>query len=198
VKSKSEYITGVINSTIGALKQITESPVILNMIGEISRKMVGVFDSGGKVMFCGNGGSASDAQHLAAELSGKFYLDRKGLPAEALHTNTSYITAVANDYSYDQIYERMVRGSGKKGDLLFALSTSGNSMNLVKAVEAAKELGIFTVALTGEGGGELAPKCDMAIRVPSKETPRIQEAHIVIGHIICEIVEHSIFSNDNR
>ena len=196
MKSKTEYITSVINSTISALTQVTESQVILNAIGEISRKMVATFESGGKVMFCGNGGSASDAQHLAAELSGKFYLDRKGLPAEALHTNTSYITAVANDYSYDQIYERIVRGSGKKGDLLFALSTSGNSINLIKAVKAAKELGIVTVALTGETGGELAPICEMAIRVPSKETPRIQEAHIVIGHIICEIVEHTIFSDE--
>jgi D-sedoheptulose 7-phosphate isomerase len=150
-------------------------------------------DLEGKVLFCGNGGSAADAQHLAAELSGRYLYDRDPLYSEALHVNTSYLTAVANDYSYDLIYSRMIKGSGKKGDVLFGISTSGNSVNVINALKQAKELGMKTVAFTGAGGGEMASVADLCIKVPSEDTPRIQEAHIMIGHIICEIIESELF-----
>lgn len=151
------------------------------------------FRAGGKVYFCGNGGSAADAQHLAAEFSGRFYIDREGMPAEALHCNTSYMTAVANDYSYDIVYARMMTGMGRRGDVLVGISTSGNSANIVKAFEVCRQKGISTIALTGEGGGRMKDLADVLVNVPSKDTPRIQEAHILAGHMICEIVETAIF-----
>ena len=163
--------------------------VIYNSIDVI----VNAFQSGNKVMFCGNGGSAADAQHLAAELSGRFYKDRKALPSDALHCNTSYLTAVANDYSYDVIYSRLVDGTMNSGDVLIGLSTSGNSKNIINAFTTAKENKIITIALTGESGGNMGTLVDYLINVPSTDTPRIQEAHIMIGHIICELVESKLF-----
>ena len=163
--------------------------VIYNSIDVI----VNAFENGNKVMFCGNGGSASDAQHLAAELSGRFYKDRKALPSDALHCNTSYLTAVANDYSYDVIYSRLVDGTMNSGDVLIGLSTSGNSKNIINAFKTAKEKGIITIALTGETGGDMGPLVDYLINIPNTDTPRIQEAHIMIGHIICELVESKLF-----
>jgi D-sedoheptulose 7-phosphate isomerase len=163
--------------------------VIYNSIDVI----VNAFQSGKKVMFCGNGGSAADAQHLAAELSGRFYKDRKALPSDALHCNTSYLTAVANDYSYDVIYSRLVDGVMNSGDVLIGLSTSGNSKNIINAFKTAKEKGIITIALTGETGGDIGILADYLINVPNTDTPRIQEAHIMIGHIICELVESKLF-----
>lgn len=150
-------------------------------------------EQGGKILFCGNGGSAADAQHLAAELSGRFQYDRKPLYAEALHVNTSFLTAVANDYSYDDVYSRMVEAAGRHGDVLVAISTSGNSVNVVNAVKQAKKLNMITIGLTGESGGELAKLCELCIRVPSKNTARIQETHILIGHAICEKIEQTLF-----
>jgi D-sedoheptulose 7-phosphate isomerase len=144
-------------------------------------------------LFCGNGGSAADAQHLAAEFSGRFYKNRKALPAEALHCNTSYLTAVANDYSYDVIYSRLLDGIGVKGDVLIGLSTSGNSKNILNAIDVAKQIGIASIALTGETGGKMKDSSDILINVPSIDTPRIQESHIMIGHIICELVEEKLF-----
>ena len=146
-------------------------------------------------MFCGNGGSAADAQHLAAEFSGRFYLDRKALPAEALHCNSSYLTAIANDYSYDLIYSRLLEGIGKKGDVLVGITTSGNSKNIINAFIKAKEIGIQTIALTGETGGELKNHANLLINIPSLDTPRIQECHILIGHIICYLVEKNLFAS---
>jgi D-sedoheptulose 7-phosphate isomerase len=146
------------------------------------------------VLFCGNGGSAADAQHLAAELSGRFYTDRDPLFAEALHVNTSYMTAVANDYSYDVVYERLVKAKGRKGDVLIGISTSGNSVNIIKALEYANSIGMITIGMTGETGGKMKDHCKYLINVPSKDTPRIQEVHILLGHIICEIVENSYFA----
>jgi len=151
------------------------------------------FQKGNRVMFCGNGGSAADAQHLAAELSGRFYKDRKALPADALHCNTSYLTAVANDYDYDSIYSRLVDGSMKAGDVLIGISTSGNSKNIVKAFEVANQKNITTISLTGSDGGKLNDISDYILKVPSNDTPRIQEVHILLGHIICEIVESKLF-----
>jgi D-sedoheptulose 7-phosphate isomerase len=147
----------------------------------------------GKILFAGNGGSAADAQHLAAELSGRFYLDREPLFAEALHVNTSYVTAVANDYSYEEIYARLVRAMGAPGDVLFAISTSGNSPNIIKAVEAAKKIGFTVIAMTGADGGKLKPLADHLINIPSKTTPRIQEGHMLLGHLICELIELKMF-----
>lgn len=163
--------------------------VIYNSIDVI----VKAFKNGNRVMFCGNGGSAADAQHLAAELSGRFYKDRKALPSDALHCNTSYLTAVANDYSYDVVYSRLVDGTMVSGDVLIGLSTSGNSKNIINAFKTAKEKGIITIALTGNTGGEIGILSDYLINVQSKDTPRIQEAHIMIGHIICELVESKLF-----
>lgn len=151
------------------------------------------YAKGGKVWFCGNGGSAADAQHLAAELSGRFYFDRPALAAEALHVNTSYLTAVANDYSYEMIYARYLRGAAKPGDVLIGISTSGNSSNVVNAMEVAKEMNVGLVSFTGAGGGKMKKLSDICIEVPSSDTPRIQECHIMIGHIICELVESSLF-----
>lgn len=148
--------------------------------------------AGGKVIFCGNGGSAADAQHLAAELMGRFMIDRAPLAAMALSVNTSTITAIGNDYAYDEIFERQLRGIGRPGDVLVGLSTSGNSGNVVKALEAAKEIGIFTVGITGEGGGRMAEVCDVCHRVPSRSTPRIQEMHIALGHSLCEWIEAAL------
>ena len=161
---------------------------------EAAQVMVRCFAAGNKVLVCGNGGSAADAQHLAAEFSGRFYIDRKALPAEALHCNTSYLTAVANDYSYDVIYSRLVEGTGVAGDVLVGLSTSGNSGNIVKAFETARAKQIITIGLTGETGGKMKDLSDYLFNVPSKDTPRIQESHILIGHIICELVEAKLFS----
>ena len=153
------------------------------------------FKNGNKVLFCGNGGSAADAQHLAAEFSGRFYTDRVALPAEALHVNTSYLTAVANDYSYDVVYSRMIKGIGKTGDVLVGISTSGNSKNIVNALVQAKENGMYTISFTGKGGGKMGELSDITLAMPSTDTPRIQECHILIGHIICQLVEENIFAN---
>jgi|AntRauTorckE6833_2_1112554.scaffolds.fasta_scaffold01765_6 D-sedoheptulose 7-phosphate isomerase len=147
----------------------------------------------GKVLFCGNGGSAADAQHLAAEFTGRFYYDRDPLFAEALHVNTSYLTAVGNDYSFGEVYSRLVKAKGRPGDVLVGLSTSGNSENIVKAFTEARGAGMVTIALTGEGGGELKNMAGILLAMPSTDTPRIQEAHILAGHIICELVEKQMF-----
>ena len=152
------------------------------------------FKNGNKVLFCGNGGSAADAQHLAAEFSGRFYIDRPALPAEALHCNTSYLTAVANDYSYDMIYARLLQGIGKKGDVLIGLSTSGNSTNIIKAFEVAKEKGMINIGFTGATGGAMKNLSDYLLNVPSTDTPRIQESHILLGHIICQLVEEKLYN----
>ncbi len=167
-----------------ALQQLIESATL---------QFITAFKNDKKVLFCGNGGSASDAQHIAAELSGRFYLDRPPLYAEALHVNSSYMTAVANDYGFKETYARMVEAAGREGDVLVGLSTSGNSENVVKALKKAKELGMLTVGFTGSGGGEMKTICDVMIQVPSKDTPRIQEAHILIGHTMCELIEQELF-----
>jgi D-sedoheptulose 7-phosphate isomerase len=186
-------ITEAIQQSIAIKQNILSDAGILGTIGEIAETCTQALCDGNKIMFCGNGGSAADAQHLAAELSGRFYFDRKPLAAEALSVNTSFLTAVANDYSFDEVFARLVEGSGNEGDVLIGLSTSGNSENVLRAFQAAHWKGIITVGLTGESGGKLAELSDFIIRVPSLDTPRIQEAHILIGHIICEIVERNLF-----
>lgn len=182
-----------LEDSIALKKLVLNDENLSKIINALAQEMVRVFKSGGKVLFCGNGGSAADAQHLAAELSGRFYYDRPPLASEALHVNTSFLTAVANDYSFDEVYARMIRAYGNKGDMLIGISTSGNSPNIVKALEAAKELGIKTALLTGKSGGKANDFAEYSIRIPSTDTPRIQELHMIIGHSLCEIVEKTIF-----
>jgi D-sedoheptulose 7-phosphate isomerase len=162
-------------------------------INQAVKLIVTCFRNGGRVYFCGNGGSAADAQHLAAEFSGRFYFDRPVLPADALHGNTSYLTAVANDYGYDKVFARLISGLGREGDILVGLSTSGNSENILRAFAVCREKGVCTIALTGASGGKMKELADLLINIPATDTPRIQEAHITVGHIICELVEQAIF-----
>lgn len=193
MKKSESNIQHAIEESIAVKQFILNDKDFLNRIGETVVLCVNSLKLGGKIWFAGNGGSAADAQHLAAELSGRFYLDRKSLPAEALHVNTSFITAVANDYGFDKVYARMLQGCAHRGDVLVAISTSGNSANILEAVDMAKSLGVHVVAMTGEKGGKLRERCDILLNVPSNDTPRIQESHIMIGHIICEHIEKDIF-----
>ncbi|MBQ2441422.1 MAG: D-sedoheptulose 7-phosphate isomerase [Paludibacteraceae bacterium] len=186
-------IKNAIQNSIDVKEAILQNESLLQTIEQVAQTMIATLKRGNAVFWCGNGGSAADAQHLAAELSGRFYYDRQPLPSEALHCNTSYLTAVANDYGYELVYSRLIAGLGKKGDLLVGLSTSGNSQNILNAFEKAKELGITTIAMTGETGGKMAPQADFLINIPSTDTPRIQESHITIGHILCEIIEATLF-----
>ena len=187
-------IKEIIGSSIETKQKLLQDEVLLKTICDAIDVIVTAFRNGNSVYFCGNGGSAADAQHLAAEFSGRFYKDRNALPAEALHCNTSYLTAVANDYSFDDIYSRLIDGIGKAGDILVGLSTSGNSSNIVKAFETAKKKGMITIGFTGETGGKMKSISDHLINVPSTDTPRIQESHIMVGHIICELVEQKYFT----
>ncbi|MGI8952925.1 MAG: D-sedoheptulose-7-phosphate isomerase [Chitinophagaceae bacterium] len=190
-----DKIKNIISSSISVKQNLLKDEETQQKIFDVVIVVSNAFEKGKKVLFCGNGGSAADAQHLAAEFSGRFYKDRKALPAEALHCNTSYLTAVANDYSYDMIYARMVDGIMNEGDVLVGLSTSGNSGNIVKAFEIAKQKNIFTIGFTGETGGKMNELSDYLFKIPSKDTPRIQESHIMIGHIICELVEEKLFGD---
>lgn len=192
----SERIKQIIQASIDVKTNLLADADMLRRVADVAVAITRAFKQGNRAYFCGNGGSAADAQHLAAELSGRFYLDRHALPAEALHTNTSYFTAVANDYSYDVVYERLVQGIMQKGDVLLGFSTSGNSVNIVRAFEAAKEKGVITVGFTGQTGGILQTESDYLFNIPSTDTPRIQEAHILIGHIICELVEEQYFGKE--
>ena len=182
-----------IQDSIAAKQQILSTPDLLANIAQVAQVMTEALRNGNRILWCGNGGSAADAQHLAAELSGRFYYDRPPLNSEAMHCNTSYLTAVANDYSYDLIYSRMIDGACHPGDVLVGISTSGNSRNICNAFRKAKELGVVTVAMTGSTGGEMKALADYLLNVPSTDTPRIQESHIMMGHIICEIVEANMF-----
>jgi D-sedoheptulose 7-phosphate isomerase len=179
--------------SIEVKQQIVNDSARINNIEKAANSIIDAFKNGHRVYFCGNGGSAADAQHLAAELSGKFYFDRPALPAEACHGNSSFVTAIANDYNFDKIYSRFVEGFATKGDVLVGISTSGNSANIINAFKTAKEKGLFLIGFTGENGGKMKEIVDVLINVPSTDTPRIQESHITIGHIICEIVEQQLF-----
>lgn len=182
-----------IEASIATKQQILANPALLKSIEAVAEVMVKALREGKRILWCGNGGSAADAQHLAAELSGRFYYDRPPLNSEAMHCNTSYLTAVANDYGYELIYSRMIDGACKPGDVLVGISTSGNSKNICNAFRKAKELGVITIAMTGASGGEMKELADFLLNVPSTDTPRIQESHIMLGHIICEIVEARMF-----
>ncbi|MBN8852317.1 MAG: phosphoheptose isomerase [Sphingobacteriales bacterium 50-39] len=188
-----DKIKHCISESVSVKSEVLKDERLLLLIEELVDVIVTVFRNGNHIYFCGNGGSAADAQHLAAEFSGRFYINREALPAEALHCNTSYLTAVANDYTYDVIYSRLIRGIGKKGDILIGLSTSGNSANIVQAFETAREKEMITIGFTGASGGALKELSDYLVNVPSSNTPRIQEAHMLIGHIICQLVEEEYF-----
>jgi len=186
-------IQDIINESLTVKTRVLNDSRLIALVGDIVTLIVDRFRQGKHLYFCGNGGSAADAQHLAAEFSGRFYINRDALPSEALHCNTSYLTAVANDFSYDLIYSRLIKGIGKPGDILVGMSTSGNSTNIMKAFDTAREKGITTIGMTGEGGGKMKELSDYLIDIPSRNTPRIQEAHMLLGHIICQLVEEAYF-----
>src|SRR5450755_2115230 len=190
-----DHIKKIISASISVKQEILQDDMMLKTTQLVVDAIVKAFQTGNRVYFAGNGGSAADAQHLAAEFSGRFYTDRHALPAEALHCNTSYLTAVANDYSYDEIYARLIRGIANPGDVLIGLSTSGNSGNIVKAFEAARKKNVITIGFTGEGGGKMKELSDYLFNIPSSDTPRIQESHILLGHIVCELVENGYFKS---
>lgn len=192
-ENMQQKIKDIMQASIDTKQRLLANPDLIATIEQVTEIITKAFTNGNKVLFCGNGGSAADAQHLAAEFSGRFYTDRAPLPSEALHCNSSYITAVANDYGYDVVYSRMIKGMGKAGDVLIGLSTSGNSVNIIKAMEVAHEIGMINVVFSGETGGKLKDVADYLINVPSTDTPRIQESHITVGHIICELVESALF-----
>ncbi len=192
-----DHIRNIIQSSIDTKQKVLADAALMATIERVTKLLATAFRNGNKVLFCGNGGSAADAQHLSAEFSGRFYTDRDPLPSEALHCNSSYMTAVANDYGYDVVYSRIVKGMGKAGDILVSLSTSGNSVNILNAMDQAKKLGMINVALTGETGGKMKDLSDHLINVPSTDTPRIQESHITIGHIICQLVEEELFKKQS-
>ncbi len=189
-----QQIKQLIQASINTKQLVLQNEALLHTVSEVVRTIVATFKNGNSVYFCGNGGSAADAQHLAAEFSGRFYKDRKALPAEALHCNTSYLTAVANDYSFDLIYARLIQGLGKSGDILIGLSTSGTSKNIVQAFQTAKEKNMTTIGFTGITGGNMKVFSDYLLNIPATDTPRIQECHMLLGHIICQMVEEKYFA----
>ena len=191
-----QTIQDTIQRSIAVKQAILNDENSIAQIEFVAKKMIDAYKNGNKTMFAGNGGSAADAQHLAAELVNRFCFDHIGLPALALSTDSSIVTSIANDYGYDFLFSRQVAAQGKAGDIFVGISTSGNSENIVKALQLCKEKGIYTVGLTGGNGGKMASLCDTCIIVPSNETARIQEAHILIGHILCGIVESVLFQKN--
>ena len=192
---RTSVIEARLASHLQTLTRIAGDPVLKGKLEKAVAQVVDCFRNGGSVYFCGNGGSAADAQHLAAEFSGRFYFDRPVLPSEALHCNTSYLTAVGNDYGFDKVFSRIISGVGNKGDILVGISTSGNSANILDAFRVCREKGVFTIGMTGESGGKMKELSDLLLNVPSTDTPRIQEAHITMGHILCELVEEELFGD---
>ena len=183
----------IIEESLAVKQALVEDESLLNTLEQVVESCISAFQNDKKMLFCGNGGSAADAQHIAGELSGRFYKERPPLFAEALHVNSSFVTAVANDYNYEAVYARMVQAAGREGDVLVAISTSGNSPNILKAIVTARQQKMIIVGLTGATGGAMADLCDFILKVPSQITPRIQEVHILLGHILCELIEEKLF-----
>lgn len=195
MKNKS-LIENIINESYAIKESLLQSDIVLRSIENVCKTIILAIQNDSRIWFCGNGGSASDAQHIAAELSGRFFIDRKAMKSEALHCNSSYLTAVANDYGYDKVYSRLVEGIMDPGDVLIGLSTSGSSRNILEAFKVAKSRRITTVLFTGNNKNALISEfSDITINIPSNSTPRIQEAHILVGHIVCEIVERVIYDS---
>jgi len=189
----NEYISNQVKKSMYVKQKLLDSQELMDWIQEVALKCVEVYKNGNKTLIAGNGGSAADAQHIAGEFVSRFYFDRPGLASMALTTDTSIMTAIGNDYGYEKLFSRQLQANGVKGDMFIGISTSGNSANVIEAIKECKEKGIITVGLTGEKGGKMAEMCDFCIKVPSNETPRVQEVHILIGHIICAVVEEAIF-----
>lgn len=189
------YIKDQIKKSYETKLAIYENGALLNKIEEVAKLCVSLYRGSNKTILAGNGGSAADAQHIAAELVGRYGFDRPSIPSLALTTDTSNLTAIGNDYGYDKVFSRQLEGMGQSGDIFIGISTSGNSVNIINAFHSAKTKGIITVALVGRDGGEMAKIADYAIVVPSDSTPRIQESHILIGHILCDIIEKEIFGD---
>lgn len=194
IPTMKEQFKTLIAASIAVKTALLSNEELLDTLEKVVEVIVTTYQAEKRLFFCGNGGSAADAQHLAAEFTGRFYKDRLSLPAEALHCNTSYLTAVGNDYSFDDIYARMIKGTARNGDVLIGFSTSGNSPNIVKAFEAAKQKGVITVGFTGASGGAMKDYSDYLLNVPSSDTPRIQECHILLGHLMCQFVEERFFA----
>lgn len=192
---KEEIILREINDSISVKQKILEDAELLHSVEKVANECVEAYSRGNRVLLAGNGGSAADAQHIAAEFVSRYAFDRPGLAAIAFTTDTSILTAIGNDYGYEQIFRRQLQSNGRQGDIFIGISTSGNSPNVLAALQCAKELGITAVGLTGQGETKMHEHCDYCIRVPSESTPRIQESHILLGHIICGIVEDALFEN---
>jgi D-sedoheptulose 7-phosphate isomerase len=190
-----KFLIEQIKRSIELKRTILEDKVMIRLISEVSERLIEVYRAGNKTLIAGNGGSAADAQHLAGEFVSKFYFDRAGLPSIALSTDTSVMTAIGNDYGFENLFARQIQANGVKGDFFIGLSTSGDSPNILKALEECQRKGIISLGLTGQSGGRMAELCDYCIKVPSRETPRVQESHIMIGHILCSIVEEEIFGS---
>lgn len=188
-----KHISDILNDSFNNIQKVINDKELVTEIEIVTTKIIQAFKDGNKLLLCGNGGSASDAQHIAAELSGRFIKERKPLYAEALHVNSSYMTAVSNDYGFESTYSRMLEAIGKKGDVLIALSTSGNSENVINAVKMANSLGMLSVGMSGAMGGKIKDLCQHNIIIPSSNTARVQEAHILVGHIFCQIIEEQLF-----
>lgn len=195
-ENNESFIRKQIETSIEVKNSIINNKELMDLICEISEISTEVYKKGNKMLLAGNGGSAADAQHIAGELVSRFYFDRPGLPAIALTTDTSILTAIGNDYGYENLFARQIQANGVKGDIFLGISTSGNSPNIISAINEAAQKGIITVGMTGENGGKMRDICDYCIKVPSSETPRIQEAHILIGHILCSVIEKNIFSKN--
>lgn len=195
-ESSNDFIRAQISDSIAVKQAILDQPDLLAEIAVVAELVVATYRNDGKVLIAGNGGSAADAQHIAAELVSRFTFDRPALPAMALTTDTSILTAISNDYGYESLFSRQLEANGRPGDVFIAISTSGNSPNIVRALNAARELGIDSVGLTGATGGQMADLCRTCICIPSTDVPRIQEGHITIGHILCATTEHNLFAQD--
>jgi len=193
----NQKIVTILEESLTLKMTLVQDESLIQTIRQIVERTIEALRNNKKILFCGNGGSAADAQHLAAELSGRFYLDRPPLFAEVLHDNSSFLTAVANDYGYEEVFARGVEAKGQEDDILFALSTSGNSPSIVNAAKIAKKMKISVIGLTGKTGGKLKEHCDLIAKIPSSNTPRIQEGHMLVGHIICELVEEIIFKKND-
>jgi len=194
-----KFILDRLGEHIDVIKGISADAELITMINNAAKVMVQTYKSGCKLLICGNGGSAADSQHIATELVSRFLIERKALNAESLTINTSSLTAIGNDYNFDQVFSRQIEAKGAKGDVLIGISTSGNSKNVIEAIKTAKEMGIKTIGLTGNNRDSLICRLsDYCISVPSSSTPRIQEAHILIGHILCEFIENELFGEQDN
>jgi len=188
-----DKIFKIFNESAENISNVSKDQYLIASMEKVVALSSEAFNNNQRILFCGNGGSAADAQHIAAELSGRFLKERKALFAEALHVNSSYLTAVANDYGFEYTYSRILEATGRKGDVLIGLSTSGNSLNVINALKKAKEIGMKTIGFTGKDGGKMCDVCDIVFNIPSSNTARIQEAHILLGHTLCQLIEEKLF-----